>query len=110
MFDPVGGFVGTRTADTESLLGVPPEFQEPERRNSMWRETDLFAVGTQALKPDPSNSPNPVQDYGNETHPPRQQVVLQEAYRSFHRVNRSLQNLDGFILVFTRWTQTFRPL
>eukprot|EP00434_Breviolum_minutum_P011684 symbB.v1.2.010306.t1/scaffold673.1/size173606/1 len=56
-------------------------------------------VGTQALRPDPSNNPNPVQDYGNETDAPRQQVVLQKAYESYQRVNESLKNLDGFILV-----------
>lgn len=58
----------------------------------------VIMVGTQSLKPDPSNNPNPVQDYGNETHAPRQQVVLQKAYESYQRVNDSLHNLDGFIL------------
>ncbi|CAE7807166.1 mdtG [Symbiodinium necroappetens] len=38
-------------------------------RLSQTNTSAVIMVGTQALKPDPSNNPNPVQDYGTETEP-----------------------------------------
>lgn len=67
-------------------------------RLSQTNTSAVIMVGTQALKPDPSNNPNPVQDYGTETEPARQQLVLQNAYESYLRVKETHGNLDGFIL------------
>lgn len=105
---PFEAFLNQPGRHVKPCVGVPEAGhkacqEQYERGHHGWGPWPALShtrqVGTQALKPDPSNNPNPVacswrkesvwlqvQDYGNATDAPRQQLVLKEAYQSYLRV------------------------